>query len=258
MEKAYLQESIMKLSRRQKRMLEQGKVEESDFLRDKALKTRIIKPITDNQKQAFEDFYDDQNLLLTGSAGTGKTFIACYLGLSEILQRPEVYDSLTIVRSVVPTRDMGFIPGKVHEKQQVYEMPYTAIFQELSLDDDRRFYDRLKSEGLVNFISTSFIRGHTLKNSIIIVDEIQNMNFNELWTVITRVGKNCRIIFCGDIKQNDLYNQRQESGFKNFFKILNSMESFSTTEFNINDIVRSDMVKEFIATADKLSISPNT
>ncbi|NDD82984.1 hypothetical protein EBZ38_01695 [bacterium] len=247
----------MKLSRKQRRMLEQGKFEEEQHI-EKLPKIRTIKPITDNQKQAFEDFYDGQNLLLTGSAGTGKTFIACYLGLNEVLRKPEVYDSLTIVRSVVPTRDMGFIPGKIHEKQQVYEMPYTSIFQEMSMEDDRRFYDKLKNQNIVNFITTSFIRGHTLKNTIIIVDEIQNMNFNELWTVVTRVGKNCRIVFCGDIKQNDLYNQREESGFKNFFKILHNMKSFSTTEFNINDIVRSDMVKEFISTADKLSISPNT
>jgi predicted ribonuclease YlaK len=249
---------MKRLSRKQRRMIEHGDLDESEILKEKIFKIRTVKPITENQKQAFEDFYEDQNLLLTGSAGTGKTFIACYLGLNEVLQNPETYNSLTIVRSVVPTRDMGFIPGKIQEKQQIYEMPYVSIFQEMSLDDDKKSYDKLKGDGLVNFISTSFIRGHTLRNTIVVVDEIQNMNFNELWTVITRIGKNCRIIFCGDIKQNDLYNQRQQSGFENFFKIINNMQSFSTTEFNVNDIVRSDVVKQFITAAEKLNISPNT
>lgn len=249
---------MKRLSRKQRRMIEHGDLEESEVLKEKIFKIRTVRPITENQKQAFEDFYDEQNLLLTGSAGTGKTFIACYLGLNEVLSNPDKYESLTIIRSVVPTRDMGFIPGKIHEKQQVYEMPYVSIFQEMSLENDRKSYDKLKTDSLVNFISTSFIRGHTLKNTIVVVDEIQNMNFNELWTVFTRIGKNCRIIFCGDIKQNDLYNQRQQSGFENFFKILRNMKSFSATEFNASDIVRSDVVKEFIITAEKLNISPNT
>jgi predicted ribonuclease YlaK len=249
---------MKRLSRKQRRMIEHGDLEESEVLKEKIFKIRTVRPITENQKQAFEDFYDEQNLLLTGSAGTGKTFIACYLGLNEVLQRTEVYESLTIVRSVVPTRDMGFIPGKIHEKQQVYEMPYVSIFQEMSMENDKGSYGKLKNDGLINFISTSFIRGHTLRNTIVVVDEIQNMNFNELWTVITRIGKNCKIIFCGDIKQNDLYNQREQSGFDKFFKIINSMDSFSTTEFNTKDIVRSDVVKEFIITAEKLNISPNT
>lgn len=239
-------------------MIEHGDLDESEILKEKIFKIRTVRPITGNQKQAFEDFYDEQNLLLTGSAGTGKTFIACYLGLNEVLSNPEKYENLTIVRSVVPTRDMGFMPGKIQEKQQVYELPYVSIFQEMSLENDKKSYEKLKNDGLVNFISTSFIRGHTLRNTIVVVDEIQNMNFNELWTVITRIGKNCKIIFCGDLKQNDLYHQREQSGFNNFFKIINNMESFSTTEFNRNDIVRSDVVKEFIITAENLNISPNT
>jgi phosphate starvation-inducible PhoH-like protein len=132
----------------------------------------------------FDAFYSGKNLLLTGSAGTGKTFVAAYLALSEVFEEPDKYQSVTIVRSVVPSRDMGFIPGKIEEKQMIYELPYRSIFQEMSSEDDRKSYESLKSDGIVNFISTSFIRGITLRKSIVIVDEMQNLTFHELDSIV--------------------------------------------------------------------------
>jgi predicted ribonuclease YlaK len=246
---------MKRLSRKQRRMIESGDLEQSEVLKEQVFKIKAVRPITENQKQVFESFYSERNLLLTGSAGTGKTFIACYLGLNEVFDSPEIYHSLTIIRSVVPTRDMGFIPGKIHEKQQVYELPYVSIFQEMSHQDEKKSYDKLKSDGLVNFITTSFIRGHTLKNTIVVVDEIQNMTAEEIHTVFTRLGKNTRVIFCGDIRQTDLKMLRQTSGFKDFVKVIDKMKSFDHIAFTRNDIVRSDLVKEYIIAREKLEDS---
>lgn len=243
---------MKRLSRKQRRMIEHGDLEPSEVLKEEIFKIKTIKPITDNQRNVFDSFYLGKNLLLTGSAGTGKTFIAAYLALSEVFEEPDKYQSVTIVRSVVPSRDMGFIPGKIEEKQMIYELPYKSIFQEMSQEDDKKSYDNLKADGIVNFISTSFIRGITLKNTIVIVDEIQNMTGEELHTMFTRLGKNTRVIFCGDLRQSDLKAARQVSGFTDFVKVVDSMKSFDHITFTRADIVRSDLVKEYIIAREKL------
>jgi len=204
-----------------------------------------INPKTVNQQTAFSYFDDDFNLLLHGLAGTGKTFISLYLALEHILSNLEYNKTVTIVRSVVPSRDMGFLPGNEKDKAKVYEAPYIGICNELFGRGDA--YEILKSKRLVNFITTSFIRGTNLDNTIIIVDECQNMTDQELHTVMTRVGENSKIIFSGDFRQNDLvYKKNDQSGIHNFMKILHKMKHFRTVEFDENDIVRSALVKEYI------------
>lgn len=239
-----------RLSRREKRQIEHGDLELCDVLKDKIFKVKTISPIGDNQTIAFEGWERGKNLLLTGTAGTGKSFIGAYLGLNTVFSKPDVYEDLTIVRSAVPTRDQGFQKGSAQEKAAVYEMPYNSIFHDMS--DAPKAYDTLKQKGLVKFITTSFIRGITLRNTVILIDEIQNMNAGELHSIITRVGKNTRVILCGDIRQNDLANNRQLSGFSDFVKVLNAMGSFTCVEFNRDDIVRSRFVKEYIIAKENL------
>lgn len=199
-----------------------------------------IEPLTQNQILAFES---ENHLVLHGVAGTGKTFISCYLAFDDMIKG--LYDRLIIIRSAVPTRDMGFLPGSEKEKSAVYEEPYKNIAIELFDRGDA--YEILKTKGLVHFMTTSFIRGVTLKDSVILIDECQNMTFHELDSIITRVGRNCRIIFSGDFKQTDIKN----TGVRPFVRILETMGSFDLVDFEVKDIVRSDFVKEYIIAREK-------
>lgn len=202
-----------------------------------------IEPLTQNQVAAFES---DKHLVLHGVAGTGKTFISCYLAFDDMIKSS--YNKLIIIRSAVPTRDIGFLPGNEKEKSAIYEEPYKDICVELFQRGDA--YEILKTKSLVNFMTTSFIRGVTLRDSVIIVDECQNMSFHELDSIITRVGEECRIIFCGDFRQSDL----SKNGLKDFIRIVKAMDQFDLIDFEIKDIVRSGFVKDYITVKTNLGL----
>ena len=236
---------MQKLSRAEKRLQKQHK--KSDDNTNKSvysLKLREISPKTTNQERVFKDFTNGKNLLIHGLPGTGKSFISLYLALREIEQYKS-YQNITIIRSVVPSRDMGFLPGSIIEKSRIYEMPYEAICIELYGRGDA--YGILKNKNIIDFQTSSFLRGITLSNTIVIVDECQNMTYQELSTIITRVGSNSKIIFCGDYRQTDLKYDNERSGVLYFMKILGTMNKyFSCIEFDEEDIVRSGLVKDFI------------
>lgn len=205
--------------------------------------------MTANQSRVFAQYDNGDNILLHGVAGTGKTFLSLYLALDDVMYGEDNKEKVVIVRSVVPTRDIGFLPGKEHEKTAVYEQPYKAICSEIANRGDA--YDLLKAKNMIEFISTSFIRGTTLDDCIVIVDECQNMTFHELDSIITRVGVNTRIMFCGDFRQSDLNKPYDQSGLKEFMRILDSMYYFDKVEFDYEDIVRSGLVKEYIIAKEK-------
>ena len=234
---------VGKLTKRQRREVRKQQ--------SNSLKIRSIQPKTQNQKRAFDHYDEEYNLLLHGLAGTGKTFISLYLALSDVLSQDCDQHNVTIVRSVVPTRDMGFLPGSEKEKSKVYEAPYSSICSELFGRGDA--YEILKTKNLINFVTTSYIRGLTLDDTIVIVDECQNMTDMELHSVITRIGENSRIIFSGDFRQNDLIDKRsEESGIIPFMNILRHMNCFKNVEFEEYDIVRSDLVKEYIIIRNRI------
>ena len=201
------------------------------------LELKQFEPLTDNQELAFDS---NRHLVLHGLAGTGKTFISMYLGLEDVVEG--ISDKVVVIRSAVPTRDMGFLPGTEKDKAAVYEEPYSEIATELYGRGDA--YEILKKHNIVHFMTTSFIRGVTLSDAVIIVDECQNMSFHELDSIITRLGENCRIMFCGDFRQSDLAGNNGE--LQNFLNILNKMQEFDTIEFGVEDIVRSQLVKSYI------------
>ena len=209
-----------------------------------------VNPATDNQRKAFQDYKNGKNLFLYGAAGTGKTFITLYLALQEVLRNETKYDCVYIVRSAVPTREIGFLPGDEEDKTALFQVPYQNMvkfmFEQPNEQAFNILYDRLKNQGSLMFLTTSFLRGITLDNAIIIVDGAQNLNFHELDTIITRVGQDSKIMFCGDFFQTDLQKSSEKSGLQHFMKILRGMPSFSTIEFNLGDIVRSGMVKEYL------------
>ena len=176
-------------------------------------------------------------------AGTGKTWLACYLGVDDVIAGGD-YNKVIIFRSVVPTRDMGYLPGTVKQKAQIYEEPYRAIYNELFGRGDA--YEILKTKNIIEFSTTSFLRGLTFDHTIIIVDEVNNMSFHELDSLITRSGKSTKIIFCGDFRQSDLTNASEREGLKRFFDILNNIDGFKYYEFEEQDIVRSQLVKSYI------------
>ena len=223
-----------------------SKKERRELRRQGNLELKYITPKTENQCKAF-DYYDDgYNLSLLGYPGTGKSFISLYLALSEIEQnKNNSPKSVTVVRSIVPSRDVGFLPGSAKEKARVYEAPYIDICNQLYRRGDA--YDILQKKGIIHFETTSYLRSITMNDTIIIVDECQNMNGGELHTIMTRVGENSRIVFAGDFGQNDLEFKRGEfSGLAKFQEILDRMNSFARIDFNANDIVRSGLVKEYI------------
>ncbi len=209
-----------------------------------------IEPLTDNQEIFFDLYKNNQNLVAYGCAGTGKTFITLYNALLDVLDPRTPYEKIYIVRSLVATREIGFLPGDHEDKSSLYQIPYKNMVKYMfEMPDDNAFdmlYTNLKSQGTISFWSTSFIRGTTLDNAIIIVDEFQNLNFHELDSMITRVGENSKIMFCGDATQTDLVKTAEKNGIIDFMRILNNMPSFDTIEFQAEDICRSGLVKEYI------------
>ena len=213
------------------------------------LKSIDIKPITKHQEETFSAWNVGDNLVLNGSAGTGKTFMSLYLGLNEVFGKSN-HKKLVIIRSVVPTRDLGFLPGTVEEKLSAFETPYQQMCTELF--KDKNSYETLKTKHQIEFLSTSYIRGTTFNNSILIIDECQNLTFHELDSIITRVGNNCRIIFCGDYYQSDFKQLKDKAGIIEFINIIEHLNRFSVIEFDWKDIVRSDFVRDYIMTKEML------
>lgn len=205
---------------------------------------RTIKPLTVNQQRTFEAYKQGFNLMLHGFAGTGKTFCALYLALEEILSGRSTFDKIVLIRSVVPSRDMGFLPGSIKDKIAVYEEPYKEICDDLFGRGDG--YGILKMKKMIEFTTTSFLRGLTFNNAIVIVDETNNMTYQEIDTVMTRLGNNSRIIFCGDYRQSDLNKPHEKTGIKDFMSITCRINSFKHVEFQKEDIVRSGVVRDYI------------
>lgn len=241
---------LKRLTKRERRVLKQT-TNTTNGSFNSSLKD--FSPLTSNQAQVFKHFDGDSHLVLHGLAGTGKSFISLYLALRSILSGVSDYNKVIIVRSVVPTREMGFLPGSVKEKIKVYEQPYETICTELFDRGDA--YSVLKSKNYIEFMSTSFIRGITLDNCIVLVDEVQNMLFGELDSVITRIGKNSKLVLCGDFRQSDLQKDIDRRGLLEILRILKEMDYFKYVEFGEQDIVRSDFVKQYIIQKSRLGFS---
>lgn len=212
---------------------------------------RPIRPLTPNQEETFQSFADEKHLLLHGVAGTGKTFVSLYLALDQILNKGR-YRKALIVRSAVASRDIGFLPGGLKEKTKVYEEPYKSICDDLFGRGDG--YEVLKLKGLVEFTTTSFLRGLTWDNTIVVVDEIQNMTLHEIDSIITRVGENCKVILCGDFRQSDLAGYDARRNLLTFGSIVDRMKCFRKIEFGVEDIVRSAFVKSYIMSKLELGV----
>ena len=223
----------------------------ADMLRD-------IEPLTENQQKLFESYSEGKNIIAYGAAGTGKTFITLYNALCDVLDPSTPYEKIYIVRSLVSTREIGFLPGDHEDKSTLYQIPYKNMvkymFELPSAADFEMLYGNLKAQETISFWSTSFIRGTTFDRDIIIVDEFQNLNFHELDSIMTRVGENTKIMFCGDATQTDLIKQNERNGIVDFMRVLRLMSSIDIIEFGVEDIVRSGLVKEFILAKMELNL----
>lgn len=248
--------SEQRLTKRQQRLAEKstkGNYNNS-VIKQQNLQLKDIFPITDNQVRTVQNYNQGDNLLLHGCAGTGKTFLSIFLALKEIMDGRTRRNRLVIIRTAQSSKDIGFLPGSEKQKLEVYEAAYRAICSELFHRDDA--YEILKQKGVVEFHGTSFLRGTTIDNAIILVDEVQNQRYVELRTVLTRTGDHSRIILCGDTKQDDLTSERykESSGLSDIMKVLRNVESVSTVEFGIDDIVRSGFVRDFIIAENQLGM----
>ena len=223
----------------------------ADMLRD-------IEPLTENQQKLFDSYTEGKNIIAYGAAGTGKTFITLYNALCDVLDPSTPYEKIYIVRSLVSTREIGFLPGEHEDKSFLYQIPYKNMvkymFELPSAADFEMLYGNLKAQETISFWSTSFIRGTTFDRAIIIVDEFQNLNFHELDSIMTRVGENTKIMFCGDATQSDLIKQNERNGIVDFMRVLRLMQSVDIIEFGVEDIVRSGLVKEFILAKMELNL----
>ena len=219
---------------------------------------KVIEPLTDNQERVFTSYAEGKHLVLHGAAGTGKTFISLYLALKDVLEPSSPYEKVYMVRSLVPTREIGFLPGDHEDKSNLYQIPYKNMVKYMfQMPDDAAFdmlYDNLRAQETVSFWSTSFIRGTTLDDCIVIVDEFSNLNFHELDSIITRIGQNAKIIFSGDYTQSDLVKSNEKNGVLDFMRILQTMPSFDCVEFEIEDIVRSGLVREYLVSKINLGM----
>lgn len=218
-----------------------------------------INPLTDNQERYYNAYEEDTKCVVAfGAAGTGKTFITLYNALCDVLDDRSPYEKIYLVRSLVPTREIGFLPGTHDDKADLYQIPYKNMMKAMfDIPDEaaqEMLYSNLKTQGTVSFWSTSFIRGTTFENAILIVDEFQNLNFHELDSIITRIGENSKIIFCGDATQTDLTKTYEKNGILDFKKILHSMNEFDIVEFGLDDIVRSGLVKSYLFAKNELQL----
>ena len=206
--------------------------------------------VTKNQLEVFKQYAEGKNLFLYGPAGTGKTFVILYNAVQEVLDPKTNYNCIYIVRSLMPTRSLAFMPGDEQDKSSLYQVPYDNMLRLMfKLSSEEQFemmYGELKKQGNVAFLSTSFLRGITLDNAIVLVDECQNLNFHELDTIMTRVGQESKIMFSGDFDQTDLREDVEKAGLGQFLKIINEMKEFYSCEFDIGDIVRSGLVRSYI------------
>ena len=217
-----------------------------------------IKPLTPSQEKVFDAWQKNKHLFLFGAAGTGKSFVTMYLALKDILDEKTPYNKLYIVRSLVPTREIGFLPGDHEDKANLYQIPYKNMVRFMfEMPDDPSFemlYGNLKAQDTISFWSTSFIRGTTIDNSIVLVDESENLNFHELDSIITRLGVNSKIVFAGDAAQTDLQKAHEKTGIMDFKKIIDDMDEFESIEFGIDDIVRSGLVKSYLISKINLGL----
>jgi len=244
---------MSRLTKKQKRKLRQdGIIDQEGNFKEKVFRVNSdIEPLTPAQSAAWEAWEEDYNLILHGSAGTGKSFLGLYFALSDIVDKTSPRKKVYVIRSTVSTRDQGFQPGNKNEKESVYETPYPPLCNQVFGRGDA--YNILKQKNMVEFTSTAFLRSETFDDAYIVVDEVQNMNYGELSTVITRAGENTKFVLCGDTHQNDLTQKKNDqSGLVPFMKIIENMNSFDIIEFNEDDIVRSGLVKEFIIAEKKL------
>lgn len=239
--------SNKRLTRRQKRQHET----EVENIVNKKFAMKRITPMTKNQEKVVKAYNQGLHIANIGSAGTGKTYLSMALALEEVMDKDE-YEKIIIIRSAVQSREQGFMPGSLTEKMGYYETPYQDIVNDLFTRPDA--YQIMKGKGMLTFMSTSFVRGLTFDNAIIIVDECQNMTYQELDTVITRVGESSKIIFCGDMKQDDLKISKHRSdvsGLKDFIRVISKLNDFAVVEFTTDDIVRSGLVKQYLIAKEK-------
>jgi phosphate starvation-inducible PhoH-like protein len=197
-----------------------------------------VKPLNYIQEQYLDAIKQNDVVFGVGSAGTGKTYIAASYAAGELFHRR--VNKIILTRPNIETgRGLGFLPGELDEKYAPYLEPFDNVFQR-SLG--KGFYEYALKNKDIEPRPIGFMRGATFDNAIVLVDEAQNLTKTELKMLLSRVGKNCKVILSGDPDQRDISN----SGLEDAIKRLEQIEGVEVVRFLEQDIVRSRMCKQII------------
>lgn len=215
----------------------------NEFVKLKKLDFRL----TEKQRDVLKTLDDNKIITVTGPPGTSKTFIACYSAVQALLAgkcKKIILSKPTEVLS--GTKDPGALPGTLDEKMAVYAESFTDSFAEFLTEKD---FKHLWDEKLIEFKPAQFLRGRSLKDSFIIIDEFQNFDIKALKSIVTRLGRNSKIVFMGDTRQNDI--NKKYVAVEAFTEIISTINGCANFKFERNDIVREQILIDIIDRFEK-------
>ena len=244
--------------RRNKNLSEEDLLEVQEFVyrknqeEDKFMTSMSVnyKCRTENQGKLRESIRNNEITIVSGLPGTGKTYIACAEALKLIKSRPK-YKKILLVKSVTQLKgeELGHLPGDLNEKFDPYLGSFIDNFEKIIGESLTR---KLRELGLINIQPLAFVRGRSIDNTIIIVDEAQNITLDNMRTLMTRIGDNSKMIILGDVKQKDLRNKK-DSSLGVIIEKFNHIENFGCVELrDPEDVVRNPIIKIIEETFDLL------
>lgn len=203
--------------------------------------------LTPNQKNLKNKIYQNTITLVSGAAGTSKTFTTCYTAFN-IFQSHFDINKIVISKPIRESgENIGFLKGTLDEKIEPYMKSYKDIFTKLS---NETYVDQMLHHGNITFEPLAYMRGNTYDNSIMILDEAQNAYINQIMLFITRIGKNSKAVILGDISQYDI--KEKYASFQTFWKMVQEVRHVTTHKFNREDIVRNPIIVEITDRYEKM------
>jgi phosphate starvation-inducible PhoH-like protein len=224
-------------------------IREEDVAREFLSINKELK-LTDKQKQLVKQIEQDKIVTVTGPAGTSKTWVSCYSSI-QLLKKNKISKIILCKPTVITSGsvDLGALPGELSDKIGPFAESFYQNFSEIIPAHDLKSLIESKA---IEFVPVQFMRGYTFKkNTIVLVDEFQNFHFNELYTIVTRLGKDSKIVFAGDATQNDI--KLKYLAVAKFQKLLEDLPGISNFEFDRSDNMRDPLLVEITDRYEKMN-----